>query len=334
VKSIVKRGLLVFILAVFLANAAIACFLFRSRELSHLAVWNIIESGRKEDFYWPPEKAPRYFAFDPPGAGTKVFKNEIYPLAGDEKDELNAALKVARYVMDISSRNNQLGLPLRWDSPDGMLRQIKEGASPNCFHRAILFSTYLTSLGIKSRLWALENDNFDAVAHSVNEVYLAGLKKWVFMDITFGFYARAGDTPLSFLEFRERLLNAKAGSLSVCSLGDSSKKQYKVPVLYPKLVRCVFLRSRNDFSARYFRRYGIFSIFREYIDRANDGFRRGMEYLLGAQDSFSHYTDSFSPSLKIKITAIKLFLCFCALSIILVLLLVILQAYLYCFRKR
>jgi len=312
---IIKSNLILFTLIIFIVDMVIGYFLFKSREFSHLAIWNILESKKKDDFYWHPENAPGYFRFEPPSGKISVFRDEIFPLTKNQDGEFKIALKAASHLMDICSRPNQQGRALKWDSPEGMLSQVKKGAAANCFHRAILFSTYLSSLGIKSRLWALENDNFDAIAHSVNEVYIKSLKKWVFVDVMFGFYVTEGGYPLSFLELRERLLNNKSGNILVKSIGDGNEKQYAIPLLYSKLVKCVFLRAKNDFVNRYDKRYGIFSIFRKHIDRSNDGFRRGMEYLLGAHDVFIHYVDRDSPSLKGRIFAVKLLFYFFIFSL-------------------
>ena len=218
-ERIVKKNITTGILIVILIDVVIGYLLFKSRSFSHLAIWSIIESKKQSDFYWQPEEAPRYFHFEPDSERIPIFRNELSPLIKNEIDEFKIALKVARYVTDICSDNYQPVRALKWDSPEGMLAQVREGASANCFHRAILLSSYLSSLGIKSRLWTLENDNFNAVSHSVNEVYIPGLKKWVFMDVMFGFYVVEKGIPLSFLEFRERLLQRNVEKISFQKIG-------------------------------------------------------------------------------------------------------------------
>lgn len=303
-KKPLKKNITLAIFILLLINIPICFLLIKSRSFSHLAIWNIIESGEYDDFYWPPEEAPKYFYFEP-HSDKSIFRNEISPLIKNERDEFEIALEAARYVMGIGSDKGQPRLPLRWDSPEKMLREMKKGAIANCFHRSILFSSYLSSLGMKSRLWALENEKFDRMAHSVTEVYIKSLEKWVFIDVTFGFYALDNKTPLSFLELRERLLNARTDAVLIHDIQGIPDKQKEIPSIYRHLIKCVFLRTRNDFIDKYGSRCGIFSAFQRYIDRSPDKVRRGLDYLLGGRDIFIHYVDRFSPTLKYRIIAAK-----------------------------
>ena len=303
-----KKKLIILILVVSIIDAAIGYFLFRSRAFSHLAIWNIIESNERDDFYWQPKDAPEYFYFEPPGEKISVFRNEIYPLIRGEGEEFRIALKVASHVMDISSENKQPYLALRWDSPEGMLRQVREGASANCFHRAILLSAYLSSLGIKSRLWTLENDNFNAVSHSVNEVYIPRLKKWVFMDVMFGFYASENEGPLSFLELRSSLLRRDADEISFKNIHKTARVPERFLLdIYRRLVKTVFLRSGNDFVNKFNPkiRYGVFHVFANYIDKLPNSIRIGLSYLFGRKEAFVHYVDEYSRSLKEEVIFVK-----------------------------
>jgi len=291
-----------FIVSILIIDAVIGCLLFRSRSFSHLAIWDIIESDKKEDFYWEPGHAPEYFNFEKNIDGLGVFKKDVLPLLGYEKDEFKIMLKVAQFVRDMPSNDAKHYLRLRWDSPAMMLKQVKDGTVPNCFHRAILFSEYLSSIGIKSRLWALENEKFDRIAHTVAEVYVEDIKSWIFFDIMFGFYAMDTGRPLPFLGLREKLLSGK----DVTIVGQDA-----IPDFYRYLVRCVFLRTNNNFIDRYNNRYGIFSVFSSRLDKLPDNIRRGLGYLLGGQkDIFIHYTDDYSKSLKQKIFMAKLFFWF------------------------
>ncbi len=318
-KRIFKNKIIICILIVIFTDVVIGCILFTSRSFSHLAIWNIIESNKQNDFYWQPENAPRYFWFEPYSGKTPIFRNEVYPLIKNESDELKRAIKVAKYIKDIEASSSTFqATPLKWDSPEGMLRQIRKGANANCFHRSILFSTYLSSLGLKSRLWALENEKFNAPVHTVTEVYIKSFRKWVFMDITLGFYITEDSNALSLLELRERLLDGNTDKILVHNIHDEIGEQKEIPAFYRKLIKCVFLRVRNDFVNRYNTRYGVFSIFHKYIDKSNDNFRRGVEYLFGPQDIFIHYVDKYSQSLKPEIIIVKLLFYFLILSIVLI----------------
>ncbi len=310
-KKIVKRNIYLIVFIIILIDAVIGYALFKSRAFSHLAIWDIIESANPDDFYWQSDNAPAYFRFEPDKPGLDIFKNEIRPLARNKTDDFGIILEAAKYVMGIFPNTNQKGEALKWDSPEGMLRQIRAGArGAHCFHRAILFSAYSSSLGLKSRLWALEGEKFNPQAHSVNEVYIKSLNKWVFIDIMFGFYATERGNPLSFLELRERLLNNSTGNILVQSIGEGTEKLNVIPDFYRRLVGCVFLRSGNDFIAKYDTRYGSLSIFQNYIDKLPNGIRIGASYLFGGQDKFVHYVDKFSKSLKSDVIMSKALLYF------------------------
>lgn len=304
--KIIRKNLLICILIIVVVDAAIGYFLFKSRSFSHLAIWNIKESDKKDYFYWKPESAPEYFNFESTDDNRlAIFRDEIMPFIQYEKSDFKIILKVVKHVMNVSSSNVQPKLALKWDSPYGMLTQVKDGASANCFHRAILFSTYLSAIGIKSRLWALENERFEAIAHTVNEVYVESLKKWVFMDTMFGFYAVESDKPLSFLESRERLLDLGNSGILMQEMQNENKKS-EPPSNYKRLVRCIFLRSGNDFVDKYNLRYGGLNVYKGRIDRLPDNIRRGLDYLLGGRDVFIHYVDKYSGTLTPWIIIAKL----------------------------
>ncbi len=367
-EKMVKRNIYTAVFIIILIDAVIGYSLFKSRAFSHLAIWDIIESGNPDDFYWQPDNAPGYFHFEPDNGRIDVFKNEIRPLIRNKNDDFGIMLEAAKYVMGNFPNNNQRGsaekcatsrhserspqgeaknldddkilqsavsLPqndgngilqqpqkikaLKWDSPEGMLRQIREGANgAHCFHRSILFSTYLSSLGIKSRLWALENDNFNAIAHTVNEVYIKDFKKWVFIDVMLNFYVTENGNPLSLLELRERLLNDKVGNILVQRIGDEVGEHNEIPIFYAKLIKCVFLRARNDFIDKYNTRYGFLSVFKNYIDKLPNSIRIGASYLFGGQNKFIHYADRFSKSLKSDIIITKALFYFLVWTIFLI----------------
>ena len=286
-------------------DCIIGLFLFKSRFFSHLAIWHIIESDKKADFSWHPDSAPAYVRFEKNDASLSAFREEIRGLIAQDNDELGRVTAIAHYVMAIKSQGSVQGKALRWDSPKGMLAQVRGGARPHCFHRAILFSTFLTSVHIPSRLWALENKAFDDTAHTVVEAYLPGLRKWVCVDTSYGLYVSDGDLPLSFLELREKLLQGKADTLVCHSVSPGRAKPTRMPSSYGRLARLVFLRAHNDFAHTYAFRYGVLSMLSGYLDKLPDSLRLGMSYFLGNRDIFMHYIDNASRSLRNKALAIK-----------------------------
>jgi hypothetical protein len=286
----------VFVLGV--VTIALGVLFYKSRALSHLAVWNMIESGRPEDFNWAPEAAPRYFYFEPDTQELASFRNDIQPFVQNEQDDLEIIKRVVKYVDDIQLNKCGGTKMLKWDSPEGMVKRIREGNSANSFHKAVIFSTYLASIGIKSRLWALENDCFSGRVRTVAEVYLRSLRKWVMVDPAFCFYATEGVIPLSLLELRQKVLSGNTSEVMVRYLGRKVVSWSRVPVAQARLMRCVFLRAKNDFFNSYSDRYGILTCCKKYIDNLPESLRLGVSYFLGRGYIFMHYVDKYSPSLK------------------------------------
>ena len=289
-----KTIVIVFFIIIFI-DLCIGYFLIKSRSFSHLAIWKILETNRKDDFYWPPEAAPAYFRFEPNNEKLAVFRKEIYPLVKDKNSDFKITIEAAKYVMDICSEDSKPEISLKWDSPEGILKQIKEGAVANCIYRSILFSEYLASLNLKSRLWALENKRFNGISHTVTEVYIEALKKWVFIDATSGFYAIEEGIPLSFLELRQKILSNDMKRNFINYIDCKIEEERGLPFFYKKLINCVFLRARNDFAYKYNKKYSIFP----------DKIERGLGYLLTGDEIFVHYIDKYSKSLKKDIILAK-----------------------------
>jgi len=304
-KRIFKKKIMMGILIVILVDVVIGCFLFTNRSFPRLAMWNIIESDKLYDFYWHPKDAPEYFHFETNSDKLSIFRDEILPLVKAESDDLEKAIKVARYVGDIGVLRFTLYTSgLQWDSPEGILKQIRAGRGGNCFHYSILYSTYLASVGIKSRLWTLEGDDgLQWLSHTITEVYIRTLKKWVLIDAMREIYFTKENQPLSVLELRDGLLGGEAEEILVHSVSKRTEEPKIVFENYTRLLKCVFLRASNDFVDKYDAkiRFGAFSKFQVYLDRLPSDWRRGLDYLFGRRDFLIHYVDRFSRSLRPKL---------------------------------
>lgn len=309
VKQLFKNKVLICILSVAIIDLVILCFLLTSRSFPRLAVWNIIESDKPESFYWRPSDKPGYFYFEPKSEALLVFCNDILDLAKDENDEFKRVVKIAKYTASLIGRNATYRL--NWDSPTEMLKQIKTGKfAANCFLLSILYSTYLASIDIPARLWTLEgNDELGKISHTVNEVYVGSLKKWVLIDIMDEVYFTKDSLNLSLLELRQGLLNESAKGIQVNYFMDDERNFNQSEFLenYRQLVKCAFLRAGNDFVNRYDSklRYGVLRVFQKHLDLLPSQWRRGISYLFGRKDFLVHYVDIFSKRLKAKIIAAK-----------------------------
>jgi hypothetical protein len=206
-----------------------------------------------------------------------------------------------------------------------MLQQMRQGVRGlHCFHESIIFSTYLTSLGFKTRLWALENRKFEDAAHTVVEVYCEDFKKWICIDVHHNFYIRGKQVPLSLLELRDFLLTDKENTFVVHYVKKPIVETTRqLPHFYKKLVHCVFLRANNDFINKYDakERYGHLYMFKNFFDVLPNSIRKGLSYLIGKREVFIHYVDEYSKSLKWDIVFAKLLFYFLILSLLVTLLL-------------
>ncbi len=305
----IKKKIIVLILILILVNLAIIVMLFRSHSFVRFAIWNIIESDNNDDFYWEPKDAPEYFCFEENNNKLDVFRNEIIPRVLDIKTgQLNKVLLVAQYIRELGEDASTRDLFI-WDSPEGMLRQIKEGKrGAHCLHYSIIFSTYLSSLGINSRLWALEGpDGPGGASHTVTEIYLDDDKKWILIDPFRGIYFTLRGKYLSVLALRERLLNNQTRDIEIDCIDDAAMNRNQIIINYTGFMHSIFLRTGNDFVNKYDSRlrYGPFAGFSGCLDKLPSDVRRGLDYLLGRKDYLIHYRDRFDGSLYLKIIIAK-----------------------------
>ncbi|MGE5308481.1 MAG: hypothetical protein ACM3OC_05325 [Deltaproteobacteria bacterium] len=277
-----------------LADAVALLHALKQRSFTHLLLWNIAETSSASDLYWKPEAAPKAFHADDQGQAREVFS----AAAIDTRDFLTTVKSAAAYITSSSCASCASGRPevMEWGSPSGLLRQLKEGRSGNCFHRSILLSGILTANAIPSRVWDLDNEDFDAVPHSVVEAYDRGSGKWILLDPMFDFYAKNDGVALSLLEFRELLLNGKKENIELMPLS-GKLKTVSLDERYFRLVRKVFLRNGSDFIRLYRERYGALKVLSPVIDRMPLNARMGCFYLFGGRD-FVHYTDRYDGSIR------------------------------------
>lgn len=315
----IKRRLNLFILIILSIDIIIGFFLFKSRAFPRLAMWHVVESDKQADFYWKPNHAPKYFYFEPYSQELVFFRKEISDLIKDRDNDLEKALIIAHYVMDLGKNMPSSQIAITWDSPYNMLRQINQGKQASCFPYTIIFSSYMASIGIKSRLWALEgDDSLGRFGHTVAEVYIKNLNKWVMIDVINRLYFKEKNLPLSILELRERLLNKKTQGLTTEGKPNRFSIQKDFFSFYTRLVKMVFLRTANDFINKYDAkiRYGRLSILQELLDKFPSAIRRGLNYFLGRKDCLVHYVDRFDKSLKSKIIFAKISFYFLVISLI------------------
>ncbi|MDP8259985.1 MAG: hypothetical protein P9L96_03155 [Candidatus Gygaella obscura] len=279
-------------------DLAIIFLLFNSRSFSHLAIWNIEESLSQKDFNWFKETpAPKSYVI-PDKEKLSYFNQEANKINLKNKNELEAVLFLSGRLIGALNVNYQTKKYVTWDHPQSMDRYIQDGHGANCIYRSIVLSSYLSSMGIYSRLWSLENIFFEDIPHTVIEVYAKHLEKWVFLDVMHDFMVLKDGIPLSLLEFRSLVLSESDADIKIIRI--STRKEMDKDFLdgYRHLLNTVFLRLDNDFIKGFEKRYGILNIFSLSIDRLSDKFRRGIDYIFGSKEYFIHFVDRYSPSLS------------------------------------
>jgi len=306
-----------FILIILISvDILIIYFLITYRPFSRLAIWNIIESNNYNFFYWHPNNAPSLFYFQKQHTKLDNFKKEIIELIKDKNSDLDKVLAIDNYLISLDNNKiNKTTEILKWDSADKFLKQIKEGKIGTCFHYSIIFSCFLSSIGIYSRLWSLEGDDvLKRFGHTVVEIYLNDLNKWVMLDVINGIYFKEKDNILSVLDLREKLLNKKTENINILSINPKVKKNRFINI-YSRLLKTVFLRTGNDFLDKYDPkiRYGKLFWLADIFDIFPSNIRKGISYLIGRPEYLIHYVDEYSHSLKFQIIIAKIifyFLCF------------------------
>ena len=315
------KKIILFILLILIIDLGIGIFIIKSRSFPRLALWNIIESSDTSLFYWPPQQAPEYFYFDSDDRNLEPFRKDLSGLIGDSQSDLNIGLAVSNYILNLKKDSPYTGKRMRWESPQKMLQQLKKGELGSCFNDAVIFSAYLSSLGIISRLWALEGDDgLGRFGHTVAEVFVKDLDKWVMVDVSKNIIFEKNGLPLSVLELRKEFLNNNSSQLEIESnLSPYLNRGYLLG-RYQRLLKMVFLRSANDYiykydpKIRYKKLYKLEKIF----DKMPSITRRGLSYLLGRKEYLIHYLDEFESPLKHKIILAKSLFYFFFLSLCLI----------------
>ncbi|MCM8791703.1 MAG: hypothetical protein NC826_00915 [Candidatus Omnitrophica bacterium] len=313
-----KYLLYLFLGFIILFDIGMVSIFFTNRAFSHLALWRIEDLSNKEYFNFSPDRKPYYFQFENVD-NPEIFLGKIKnPFSSDDDVWLNV-IHIAKHTkkqcdVSIDKKNNSV----KWGSAEYIFKQIteEEKRGVDCFNCCILLGGYLAAMGIKSRIWALEGRLFDKPAHSIIEVYIEPLKKWILLDVSFGFYATYDDSLLSLLELRNLLLKRDNGRLKFIYILDEPSNKDKILKLYRSLITTVILRTNNNYTDRYKKRYGCLNFLKDYIDSFPDYFRRGIDYFFGSKDLFIHYIDEFSPPLRIKGVFAHIILHFALLSLL------------------
>lgn len=127
------------------------------------------------------------------------------------KNDLERVFKVMKWT---SSQWNHSGnnTPSKNDAIT-ILKEAKEGSRFRCVEYAIVLSSALNSIGIKSRVLALKTKMVETTeygaGHVLTEVYLREYEKWIMADPQFNLVPFYENTPLNAVEFQNCIASGK-----------------------------------------------------------------------------------------------------------------------------
>jgi tetratricopeptide (TPR) repeat protein len=129
-------------------------------------------------------------------------------IAGDG-DEISKIKNLLFFVTHSTGYDPAHWCPCEFDAIDIFNYCQATGRGVNCKNKAIMMNEIFLAMGFKSRyITCLPKDPKDSSNHVINSVYSKTLKKWLYMDPSFGIYVTdENDNMLSVSEVRERLKN-------------------------------------------------------------------------------------------------------------------------------
>ena len=138
------------------------------------------------------------------------FQDRFSPLkvSGDTLTQVETAIR-ALHITPFKGKAIRKDLAATW-------QLIEKSGRGYCADYSKLFNAMMHAAGVPVREWALGHDDFGR-GHTFNEVFDRDLEKWVFVDSFNGMLVRdtVSRTPLSVLEFHDRLVSGKLESIEI-----------------------------------------------------------------------------------------------------------------------
>ncbi|PIQ82697.1 MAG: hypothetical protein COV76_02135, partial [Candidatus Omnitrophica bacterium CG11_big_fil_rev_8_21_14_0_20_64_10] len=131
------------------------------------ALFEVIETGDRRAFAWPPEQRPHWYRIDP-GEAYRPLQAQAQALLPEGEIRWEAVERLGAFVGDLWT---EAGEPVEADSLIAIRSEIESGKSANCAHLSWLLSGYLSSLGVFSRVVGFDAaDGIGGNGHAVVEV--------------------------------------------------------------------------------------------------------------------------------------------------------------------
>ncbi|MFK8017270.1 MAG: transglutaminase domain-containing protein [Gammaproteobacteria bacterium] len=203
-----SRALLVAVVCIVVSLATLAWLVRTPFEMTRLRNALLIDQGVMADFNWRPGAEPTDFNLET-GSAPAEFAELVNASKSNRANGYRTGLAIAQAMTRGSVTQ---GNPIQSDTRE-TLRRITQNNEGYCSDFTQVFNGLALAANVPVREWGMSFDGFSGDGHAFSEIYDDTLEKWVFLDTFNSFYVidPATETPLSALEFRERLATNQAG---------------------------------------------------------------------------------------------------------------------------
>jgi hypothetical protein len=164
----------------------------------------VAELGDPSQTNWRPSAAPSDYKQEtlPAPSFFVAIAKKLLPIQLSREPALDMAIRIARHLRATSRH----GEPIQANTRQ-TYEKIVTGQGGYCSDYTQVFTALALAAGLSVREWGFAWEDM-ANGHAFNEIWVAELNKWVFIDSFVSFYVIDANTavPMSALEFRNSLL--------------------------------------------------------------------------------------------------------------------------------
>src|SRR5688572_8701707 len=203
--SILREPMVARHLLAWIVFAAIGAELLTpDREVTRIRNSLLATVADPSSFEWRPDETPPDFLRErgPKPPELLAAARSIGADARDGQGALARSLRIARHL----ARGGLHGTMLHLDTVSAYQAILATGEG-DCSDYTQVFDAISYVADIPVRQWGISFDGFGGSGHTCNEIFDAGLDKWVMVDVFRSFIPidRMSGVPLSTLEFRRRM---------------------------------------------------------------------------------------------------------------------------------
>ena len=188
-------------------------------EMTRLRNALLIETGNHA-FDWLPGQEPDSFLQEQHQPNAELIAASTFIKQNTEGlSAFNRALGIGRYLMPTDIKRK--GGAIMSDTVTA-LRKITQQGRGYCSDFTQVFNAMAHTIDLPVREWGMSFDGFGGYGHAFNEIYDVTLNKWIFIDTFNSFFVkdRTHGTPLSALEFREKLISNERDTIELVTIVD------------------------------------------------------------------------------------------------------------------